>query len=66
MVIGEDGAPHGVSMLSDATFVNPGNSWIPVPPMTAMRTLSSGTRVLVSQSVYRNFNKSSMFSEQKL
>jgi hypothetical protein len=37
--MGEDGVPHGVSMLRVVTFVNPGRSWIPVPPMTAIRIL---------------------------
>jgi hypothetical protein len=39
--MGEEGLPQGVSMSREATLVKPGRSWRPVPPMTAMRTLSS-------------------------
>jgi len=36
MVIGEDGAPHGVIILTVASALYPSNWGIPVPPMTAM------------------------------
>jgi len=36
--MGEDGAPHGVSTLSEATRVKWGMESRPVPPMTAMCT----------------------------
>lgn len=41
MEMGDDGAPHGVSTLSVAASVKPGSDWIPVPPITAMRTGAS-------------------------
>jgi hypothetical protein len=37
-VIGDDGVPQGVVMFSEATWVKPGSSRRPVPPMTAMGT----------------------------
>lgn len=41
MVIGEEGLPHGVEMDKEATWVKPGSSRRPVPPMTAIRTGST-------------------------
>lgn len=38
MEMGDDGFPHGVSTSSVAASVKPGSDWMPVPPMTAMRT----------------------------
>jgi len=45
--IGEDGDPHGVSMLSVAARVKLGRAWMPVPPMTAIRTGSVNVLLLV-------------------
>ena len=38
MVIGDEGLPHGVETDREATWMKPGSSRRPVPPMTAMRT----------------------------
>jgi hypothetical protein len=38
MDIGEEGAPHGVSMLRVAAREKPGREEMPVPPITAMWT----------------------------
>lgn len=40
--MGDDGSPQGVSTFNDAASVKPGSDWMPVPPMTAMRTGSVG------------------------
>ena len=37
--MGDDGAPHGVEMLSEAAWVKFGSAERPVPPMTAIRTV---------------------------
>lgn len=38
MEIGEEGLPHGVEIDNEATWVKPGSSRRPVPPITAIRT----------------------------
>jgi hypothetical protein len=43
MEMGEEGRPQGVGIVRVAATVKPGRCWIPVPPMTAMRT-GSGRR----------------------
>ena len=40
MEIGEDGVPHGVVIFRVAACVKPGRCCRPVPPMTAMGTVS--------------------------
>jgi hypothetical protein len=47
IVTGEEGFPQGVSMSRDATFVKPGRSWRPVPPMTAIRTWSIVSELVI-------------------
>ena len=36
--MGDEGLPQGVSTSRVAASVKPGRDWMPVPPITAMRT----------------------------
>lgn len=47
--IGEEGVPHGVVGLRDATCVKLGKDCNPVPPITAIETGSGGTFLLVDR-----------------
>jgi hypothetical protein len=38
-VMGDEGSPQGVVMERVAAGVKPVRDWIPVPPITAMRTV---------------------------
>lgn len=40
--MGEEGSPQGVEMEREATWVKPGSSRKPVPPITAMGTGPGG------------------------
>lgn len=44
--MGEEGSPQGVEMDSEATWVNPGSSRRPVPPMTAIGTEPRGISIV--------------------
>lgn len=56
MVIGDEGAPHGVVMLMVASGVYPSSCGIPVPPITAIWILPMENLVAVLKN-WRSFRE---------